>query len=137
MVRSLGSSYDLKNVLDLARYLLPIPPVPSVWRKKMLKLGSGNPTQAICSSLIAMAFHSISYPILPYIKDAKKRQTHGEHHVPQKTYRRKHYSLFTPKDFDLSPYFDVIKPTVVSGFNYKSMVWEDAALPQHNFTSTS
>ena len=49
----LGHAYDLKNVIDLARYLLPVPPVPLAWRRRMLALGSGDPTRAICSTLIA------------------------------------------------------------------------------------
>src|SRR5574337_378503 len=57
--------YDLKNVVDLARYLLPTPPVPVGWRRRLLALGSGEPTQAICSTMIAQAFQSVSYPILP------------------------------------------------------------------------
>ncbi len=48
----LGDLYDLKNVFDLARYLLPAPPVPTPWRRRMLALGSSDPTRAICSTLI-------------------------------------------------------------------------------------
>lgn len=49
----IGYRYDLKNVFDLARYLLPTPVVPSRWRRRMIALGSGDPTRAICSTLIA------------------------------------------------------------------------------------
>ncbi|KAG1092376.1 hypothetical protein G6F40_012832 [Rhizopus arrhizus] len=42
-VARLGHQYDLKNVIDLARYLLPTPPVPVRWRRRMLGLGSGAP----------------------------------------------------------------------------------------------
>ncbi len=44
----LGHAYDLKNMIDLARYLLPMPPLPSRWRRRILALGSGDPTKAIC-----------------------------------------------------------------------------------------
>jgi cell wall-associated NlpC family hydrolase len=64
-VARLGHQYDLRNVWDLARYLFPTPPVPLRWRRRMLSLGSGDPTRAICSTLIAQAFQSIRYPILP------------------------------------------------------------------------
>jgi hypothetical protein len=47
-IASIGKSYDLKNIVDLARYLLPTPPVPTRWRRRMLSLGSGEPTKAIC-----------------------------------------------------------------------------------------
>ena len=63
----LGEQYDLKNVWDMARYLLPTPPVPTRWRRQMIALGSGDPTRAICSSLIAEAFQSVGYPVLPAI----------------------------------------------------------------------
>jgi len=39
----------------------------------------------------------------------------------------RHHSLFTPRDFDLSPYFATIKPTIESGFDYKSIRWADPA----------
>ena len=44
---------DLKNVFDLARYLFPVPPVPSRLRRRLIALGSGDPTRAICSTVIA------------------------------------------------------------------------------------
>jgi len=47
MEQSLGRVYDLKNIVDLARYLLPQPPVPRRFRRRMLALGSGDPTRAI------------------------------------------------------------------------------------------
>ena len=61
----LGKQYDSKRIVDLARYLYPYPPVPVWFRRRMLAIGSGDPTKAICSTLIAEAFASISYPILP------------------------------------------------------------------------
>ncbi|NND49396.1 MAG: hypothetical protein HKN60_04010, partial [Rhizobiales bacterium] len=35
----------------------------------------------------------------------------------------RHHSLYTPRDFDLSPYFTVVKPTVYGGFKYKELSW--------------
>src|SRR5580765_5988942 len=55
-VKSIGESYDLRNLIDLARYLLPTPPVPTRLRRRMIALGSGDPTRAICSTMIAQAF---------------------------------------------------------------------------------
>ena len=52
----IGMAYDLQNVIDLLRYLLPTPPVPVRWRRRMLALGSGEPTRMICSSMIARGF---------------------------------------------------------------------------------
>jgi len=123
-VSRIGNSYDLKNIFDLARYLIPTPPIPSRWRRKALSLGSGDPTRAICSSLIAQAFQSIRYPILPDVtyenpSDSKRISTY------KKMHRRRDPSLFAPRDFDVSPYFEVIKPIVQNGFNHHSLSWQD------------
>ena len=122
-VDRIGYSYDLKNVIDLARYLLPVPPVPVYWRRRMLALGSGSPTRAICSTLIAQAFQSVRYPILPRIET-----THGDgdRHLTQgarEVLNVRHFSLFTPRDFDISPYFQIVKPEVQCGFDYQSLRW--------------
>ena len=63
--KRLGHLYDLKNVVDLIRYVIQKPAVPNRYRRSLLSLGSGEPTKAICSTLIAEAFQSINYPILP------------------------------------------------------------------------
>ncbi|MDA0977902.1 MAG: YiiX/YebB-like N1pC/P60 family cysteine hydrolase [Proteobacteria bacterium] len=110
-----GISYDVKNLLDLARYLMPTPPVPVQFRRQMLTLGSGEPTEKlICSALIARAFQSIHYPILPI------QWWSDEGAIVSQV---RHYSVFVPRDFDLSPYFEIIKPTVFHGFNHREMNW--------------
>ncbi len=50
VVERIGYAYDLKNIIDLMRYFLPQPPVPASWRRRMIALGSGEPTRAICST---------------------------------------------------------------------------------------
>lgn len=116
MTSRIGYKYDLKNIIDLMRYLFPAP-IPSAWRRKALALGSGEPSKAICSSLIAQAFQSINYPILP-----KKSPENGVHNstTDKEILITRHHSLFTPRDFDISPYFQIIKPTIESQFNYKN-----------------
>ncbi len=124
-IARLGQTYDLKNVVDLARYLLPTPPVPIRWRRRMLALGSGEPTRAICSTLIAQLFQAAGYPILPRIEIQPAPRPGCEHCVREILHIR-HYSLFTPRDFDISPYFEVVKPTLEADFDYKSLVWDRA-----------
>ena len=124
----LGHRYDLKNVIDLARYLIPTPPVPVRWRRRMLALGSGDPTRAICSTLIALAFQSVRYPILPMIETVPS----GNPQCPgclDAILHVRHHSLFVPRDFDVSPYFAVVKPTLVEGFNHRSLAWHKPAAP--------
>lgn len=67
ILERIGYQYDLKNIFDLARYLIQTPPVPKKHRRKLLALGSGDPAIAICSSLIAQAFQQVNYPILPVL----------------------------------------------------------------------
>jgi len=124
MRASIGKTYDLRNVIDLVRYLLPQPPVPQRWRRRMLALGSGDPTRAICSTLIAEAFQAVRYPILPRITSGC-----GEDFA-EEIYRIRHHSLFTPRDFDLSPFFRIVKPTIARGFDYRAIVWDDAPAPE-------
>ena len=123
-VASIGNKYDPKNVIDLARYLLPTPPVPTRWRRKLLYFGSGEPTKAICSTLIAQAFQSIHYPILPD-RRIRPAPTDDCNDCVQETFSMRHYSLFTPRDFDVSPYFQVVKPTLAAAFDYRAMHWSD------------
>ena len=41
----------------------------------------------------------------------------------------RHHSLYAPRDFDISPYFAVVKPTIENGFDYKCLHWADLPLP--------
>ena len=121
-VERIGFAYDLKNIIDLMRYLLPLP-VPHRWRRRLLALGSGDPTRLICSALIADAFRAVRYPILPKIKLTGSRQAREE------ILEIRHSSLYCPRDFDISPYFNVVKPTIARGFDYKSLQWADLSRP--------
>jgi hypothetical protein len=115
----IGHQYDTKNIFDLMRFLLPTPPIPQRFRRRLLEFGSGDPTKAICSTLVAQAFQSIRYPILPL-----KTDTNSPANIREKVIlAKRHYSHFTPRDFDLSPYFEIIKPTLHAGFNYQDIVW--------------
>ena len=122
-IARLGQAYDMKNVIDLARYLLPTPPVPVRWRRRMLALGSGEPTRAICSTLIAQLFQSVGYPILPRI-EIQPAPRPGCDDCVQEILHIRHHSLFAPRDFDLSPYFQIIKPAIDTGFDYRSLHWD-------------
>jgi hypothetical protein len=119
-IERIGLQYDLKNIIDLGRYLVPLP-VPQRWRRRMIALGSGDPTKLICSALIAQAYGVVGYPILPAIERVESAQAR------QEIYHIRDSSLYCPRDFDISPYFAVIKPTIEMGFNYKTIKWSAAA----------
>jgi Permuted papain-like amidase enzyme, YaeF/YiiX, C92 family len=117
----IGDKYDLKNIIDLVRYLIPLP-VPQRWRRRMIALGSGDPTKLICSGIIAQAFQSVRYPILPKITLVESGSAR------QEIMQIRHSSLFVPRDFDISPYFAVVKPSIDRGFDYRALHWTDLAM---------
>jgi len=82
-------------------------------------MGSGHPTRIICSALIAQAFERVRYPILPKINLA------GSEVARQEILEIRHSSLYAPRDFDISPYFELVKPTLVKGFDYRKVSWAD------------
>ena len=128
---AIGHQYDLRNVADLLRYLLPEPPVPARFRRRMIALGSGDPTRAICSTLIARAFQEVSYPIVPELIEggaepgavlgAGRGTGNG---IREERFLPRHHSFITPRDFDLSPFFRVVKPTLEAGFDYRRFPWQ-------------
>jgi len=125
-----GSQYDTKQIIDLARYLFPYPPVPVFLRRRMLAIGSGDPTRAICSTLIAEAFESVRYPILPESVDGA---SYGiAPFVERESDHIRRHGLFTPRDFDISPYFAVVKPVIDKDFNFHTIQWSPAKDTQSN-----
>ena len=121
-INRVGFDYDTKNILDLMRYLIPLP-VPQRWRRRMIAFGSGDPTKIICSALLAQAFDAVRYPILPKITRGGSRQARKEIlHIRDS-------SLYMPRDFDISPYFEVVKPTIELGFDYTALHWADKQKP--------
>jgi rSAM/selenodomain-associated transferase 2 len=128
-VGRLGQRYDLKNIVDLVRWLLPTPPVPTRWRRRLIALGSGDPTRAICSTLVAEAFQSVRYPILPSIERRDRQDPLCPDCVDEILHVR-HHSLFVPRDFDVSPYFQVVKPTLEAGFDPHRLTWAPVPPPK-------
>ena len=95
----IGVTYDLRNIFDLCRFAYPNPPIPKKYRRNLIGIGAGTPTKAICSTLIARGFEKANHPILPLQEISEKRNLVKRHH-----------SFCLPKDFDISPFFEIIKP---------------------------
>jgi hypothetical protein len=113
---------------DLARYFLPVVPVPTRWRRRMLAIGSGEPTKAICSTFLAQMFQEIGYPILPVLE----RRHWGDpscNACYDEVLHIRHHSLFAPRDFDISPYFQVLKPALAGAFDYHRLAWAEPHSP--------
>lgn len=123
VIARLGTRYDLKNVLDLARYLLPLP-IPTRLRRRLISFGSGDPTRAICSTLIAQAFGVVRYPILPVISHKRDGNPDRADQV-RELWRIRHHSLYVPRDFDISPFFEVVKPRLTRSFDYQHAPWSE------------
>lgn len=100
MVKALGQPYNVRHLLDLTRFVLPWTILPRRWGSSLFLTSTGEPQSGICSSLIAHAFSSVHFPVLPYIK--------ADAETGIEMYQRNPH-LFTPKDFDYSPYFEIIK----------------------------
>ena len=98
LIKKIGSKYDLNNIIDLIRYVFPTPPVPKKLRRNLIGIGAGDPTKAICSTLIAEAFKKIGHPILPFKNELESIVL-------------RHPTYCLPKDFDISPFFQIIKPS--------------------------
>jgi hypothetical protein len=142
-VAALGWRYDLRNVLDLARYLLPVSLVPERFRRTALHFGSRAPTEVICSSLLGQLFQQVRFPILPPSDlqggfDAPAQPARGRllrrvfgHQSRAYTglFRMRHPTLLTPADFDLSPYFEIVKFNVIADgdFDYRRIRWASEA----------
>jgi len=144
-IRSVGDTYDLRNVIDLARYFLPVSLVPARFRRRALQFGSGEPTRVICSSVIASSFNRVKFPIVPKYEQlppeaapvaAPRRKLWP---IGSKTTGALQYgvlrmvspTLITPRDFDLSPYFEIVKFNIIENmrFDYRKILWADDAPP--------
>src|ERR1044072_7592198 len=112
----IGFDYDVKNIFDLLRYLCPLP-VPQRWRRRMMSLGSGHPTRIICSALIAQAFEEGDYPVPTKFTRLKSEIARRD------ILEIRRSSLYAPRDFDISPYFALVKPTIENGFDYRRLSW--------------
>lgn len=126
-----GGRYDMGNVVDILRYWVPNPPVPQRFRRRMIALGAGAPTEAICSTLIARAFEHIRYPILPNIEAMEAKDSRGRAQRREVLHIRDS-ALYTPRDFDVSPFFRIIKPTLEIGFDYKALEWSEGEETSEN-----
>ena len=119
----LGTQYDLRYVFDLARYLFPFP-VPPKWKRRAIALGSADPSRAICSTLIAQAFQAIRYPILPEVTKPMALDEAAQQRA-REIFHIHNNGLFVPRDFDLSPFFEIIKPDIPRQFDHHKLVWID------------
>lgn len=133
---NVGYTYDLKNIFDLGRYFLPVHLIPRRLRRTALEFGSGEPTHVICSSMIAKAFRKVKFPIVPQFKEpplSDEDRTGIVRLIRRPSARRFGVlqpvptAFITPRDFDLSPYFEIIKFNLIEDikFDYRKILWAE------------
>jgi hypothetical protein len=142
-IGAIGWRYDLRNVIDLALHLGSAALLPPRHRKRALRFGSGAARSVICSSLLGQLFDDVGFPVLPQVtlSDAPGDEEEERPRVPllsvlagrrRATYRRRHPTLLMPRDFDLSPFFRVVKVGSLE-LDYERIAWQEAveeALPR-------
>ncbi|MGH7781032.1 MAG: YiiX/YebB-like N1pC/P60 family cysteine hydrolase [Candidatus Binataceae bacterium] len=143
-IAAVGDQYDIKNAVDLARYFLPLSLIPARFRRRALHFGSGVPTRVICSSLIASCFMKVKFPIVPRYEQlpdgtatplrqrrlwpmARRQGT-----APPGLFHPVPAWLVTPRDFDLSPYFEIVKFNIIENmrFDYHKILWAEDLEPE-------
>ena len=139
VISRIGLTYDRRNFMDLMRYLLPFHLIPQPLSQDLLHFGSGKETETICSTLLAEAFQRVRFPILPQqVRRPRRTQTsrlreqilgRPMRHAYSGLLRARHPTLSVPRDFDLSPYFDVVKFNAreIAAFDYRKLEWEEEA----------
>lgn len=120
----LGRQYDIRQVVDFLRFFFPYGLLPRRWRSTLFEVGHGDFTRTVCSSLLAECFLSVRFPILPHIQ----RDAQGDY-----VFHRRNVRLFTPRDFDYSPYFDIIKYPFFGDADlpmYRELEWNLEGVPK-------
>ncbi len=118
-IEHLGMNYDVRQLLDLARFMFPYAILPRRWRSSLFQHNAGRPTNIVCSSMIARCFQSVNFPLLPTIKSDQNDRLR---------FHKRNFRLFVPTDFDYSPYFSILKfpawPLAMKE-GYKDLPWTD------------
>ncbi|MBV1961313.1 MAG: hypothetical protein KUG52_04920 [Immundisolibacteraceae bacterium] len=116
-ISEVGKGYNLRQLLDLGRFLFPWSFLPRRWRSVLFQHNVQETTKTVCSTVISNAFSTVSFPILPTISLDGETGLRMFQLDPR---------LSVPRDFDYSPYFDIIKYPLVpideSGF-YRDLPW--------------
>ena len=130
VIGNLGRRYDHQNILDLA--LLALPFFFNPFKKRTIKacLGGCTEYEVICSGMIAKAFQQVGYPIVPALMAPTDFQENIARNPYGSSLIMRHYSQIVPRDFDLSPNFEIVKYNIIgmNGFYYKSIWVLDGSL---------
>jgi len=136
VIGDLGKQYDNRNFFDLTLMLLsPVKFGPLKTRTIQTCLGNCTEHQVICSGMIAQAFQRVGYPILPAVDVGNPPDERLLEAIPYSyPLVRRHYSQILPRDFDLSPNFQIIKFNIIEEghFDYTHLPWTQPAPTEHH-----
>lgn len=126
---NLGKQYHTRQILDIARFMLPYSLLPKKFRSTLFEHNAGNATKTICSTMLAEAFAKVQYPIMPVVRE----NTEGNIE-----WIRRRSTLFVPNDFDKSPYFDIIKYPFMGNelAVYRKLPWSRTGVVHDETAST-
>ncbi len=116
-IKCVGMQYNTRQLLDLARFMFPYGVLPRRWRSSLFEKKIGDSTRTICSTMLAEAFASVQFPVLPFVQNVEGGKLR---------WFKRNSSLFVPSDFDYSPYFNIIKyPFFGDDLNiYRRLPWD-------------
>lgn len=124
-IEQLGADYNVRQIMDLARFMFPYWFLPKRWRSTLFEHNAGAATRTVCSTMMSEAFAKVRFPIIPVVhqdKDGKLKLLHSNS------------KLTTPRDFDHSPYFDVIKYPILDFDElgiYRKLPWDQTGVNYH------
>ena len=121
-INDLGKDYNVRQIMDLARFMFPYWFLPRRWRSSLFEHNAGRPTKTVCSTMMAEAFAKVRFPIIPVL--------HQDETGNLKLIRG-NSQLMTPRDFDHSPYFDVIKYPILDFDElgiYRKLPWDQTSV---------
>jgi len=67
-IKRLGHDYDVRQLLDLARFMFPYGLLPRRWRSTLFEHNAGVNTRCTCATMLVEAFQSVAYPIRPVMQ---------------------------------------------------------------------
>ncbi len=129
----LGRGYNVRHIFELGRYFFPVSLIPRRFRRAALTYGGEATRRVICTTMLARAFAHVGYPIVPRVTLDAVDAPHtwfghmiGRNgHSVRALYRKEDPALVTPRDFDLSPYFEIVKFNHLAAgkFDYRRIEW--------------
>ena len=129
----IGRGYNVRHIFELGRYFFPVSLIPRRFRRAALAYGGETTRRVICTTMLARAFARVGYPIVPRVTLDEVLTPHtwlgrlvGRNgHSVRARYSKENPALITPRDFDLSPYFEIVKFNHLAGgkFDYRRIEW--------------